>query len=340
VIQHGLGTTGKRAVELMVEKEGIEIVGAIARRKEKAGKDLGEVVGLGRKLGVVVSNDLDAVISETVADVVLDATYSRTREVYPYLVKGLERKLNWVTIAEELCNPWFQEPKLAGNIDRLAKRNGVTVLATGANPGFALDALPVFFSSACGKLKKIRARRAVDAAIFADSPVVVGNFGIGLTPGAYKKKEEAGAIFGHTGFPESVSVVAKALGWEGINIERTHEPMIAKVSRDFSPHLIIEPGQVVGSREICRATKDGEEVINFELAICWGFDPATDGIEAGFTCWLEGEPNIEITVKGIAEAGLMPTVTVSRAINLIPYVVKARPGMLNVTEVGLGSYLR
>jgi len=51
------------------------LVGAIARTRN-IGRDLGEVAGLDKKLGVLISNDPDSVLSQTKPDVVLHTTVS------------------------------------------------------------------------------------------------------------------------------------------------------------------------------------------------------------------------------------------------------------------------
>ena len=74
VVMYGLGYIGNGLVELMVDKEWIEIVGAIDSAKDKVGKDLGEVTGIGKKLGVIVSDDADAVLSSSKANLVAHST--------------------------------------------------------------------------------------------------------------------------------------------------------------------------------------------------------------------------------------------------------------------------
>lgn len=338
VIVHGAGVMGSLGVKMMAAKRSLKIVGAVARRKEKAGKDLGEVVGLGRELGVIVSNDADAVFSESVADVVLDTTCSHTREIYPVLAKALKAKLNFISIAEEMAYPWVNEPELALSIDKLARKNGVTVLGTGLNPGFALDAVPILFTGLSGNLTKVRARRLSDLSSFYKSSTILKHFGVGLTPEEYERQVQEGIVVGHVGLPEVVAIIADTLGWE-VKITETKEPLIAKVRRDISGY-IIEPGQVYGTRQVGRGLKDGEEVIVMEVLIGYGFDLETEGLKPGMRYWLEGEPYIEVDiVSGVTKAQDLSIATMARSINAIPYVVNARPGMLSIADMGLISYL-
>ncbi|MGD9920693.1 MAG: hypothetical protein AB7V13_04485, partial [Pseudorhodoplanes sp.] len=52
-VVYGVGKVGLVATSQMVEK-GIQIVAAFNRPGNKIGKDIGEIAGLGRKLGVLV----------------------------------------------------------------------------------------------------------------------------------------------------------------------------------------------------------------------------------------------------------------------------------------------
>ena len=55
ILLYGVGEVGSRIAKHLLEKEGIEIVGVIDMARDKVGKDLGEVLGLDKRLGVHVS---------------------------------------------------------------------------------------------------------------------------------------------------------------------------------------------------------------------------------------------------------------------------------------------
>ena len=64
VLMYGVGVVGGLIAKCLLEKEGVEIVGAVDVDKKKVGKDLGEVLGVGKKLGVRISDDLASVVSK------------------------------------------------------------------------------------------------------------------------------------------------------------------------------------------------------------------------------------------------------------------------------------
>jgi len=145
VIVYGVGAMGSGMVRMMLDKQWIEIVGAIGHSKTKIGKDLGEVAGVGRKLGSVISDD--SVLSEVKADMVLHATSFPASDMEFQIIKAVKGKANVITLTDSrLAYPWLHWPQLARRIDEAAKENGVTVLSTGISPGFMGDLVPIMFS--------------------------------------------------------------------------------------------------------------------------------------------------------------------------------------------------
>src|SRR3970040_2183519 len=112
VIQYGVGPIGAGIVRLMLEKPGIEIVGALDVDPAKVGKDLGEVAEAGRETGIRVS-DRPEVVLKTSADVVVHSTSSFLTDVAEQLFGCLEQGLNAISTCEELAYPFRKHPKLS-----------------------------------------------------------------------------------------------------------------------------------------------------------------------------------------------------------------------------------
>jgi len=140
VIVWGLGAMGSGMAKMLLSKKGFEIAGVLVNRSHKIGKDLGELLDINNKIGVVVSNNVNEVLQIS-ADVVLLSTTSFTKDVFPQIQQIIESGKNVVTIAEEMAYPICSEPELAQKIDELAKRHNVTVLGTGIS-GFIVKFIP------------------------------------------------------------------------------------------------------------------------------------------------------------------------------------------------------
>ena len=71
------------------------------------------------------------------------------------IVEILAAGLDVVSTAEELSFPWLAHPAEAAEIDAAARRAGKTVLGTGVNPGFVMDALPLFLTGICQRVNRV-----------------------------------------------------------------------------------------------------------------------------------------------------------------------------------------
>ena len=162
VLQWGLGAMGGGMARLMLEKSGLKLVAAVDGRPDYVGKDLGDVLGIGKTLGVTVTNKPETVLNKENVDIVVIATTSWTKDQMPDLRKIISAGINCISIAEEMSDPDAQCPELAKEIDELAKKHGVSVLGTGVNPGFVLDLLVVTLSGVCHSVERIEASRVND----------------------------------------------------------------------------------------------------------------------------------------------------------------------------------
>jgi 4-hydroxy-tetrahydrodipicolinate reductase len=339
VIQLGCGAMGQEIIRQVLSKQTLQLVGAIAR-KTNVGQDVGKVMGIG-ELGVTISSDMDSVFANTKADVLVDATASRTRLVFPYLMKALEAGLNVVTICEEMTNPWLKEPELAKKLDETAKKHGVTVVETGMNPGFYLDVLPFVVTSVCSEVRRITGERVVDSSGMPHSRATNEAFGIGLNAKEFQRKRADGSIPGHVGISETMHVFADALGWELTEVHEELEPLFSKVVKDFSPYCVIQPGQVYGLSYRGYGLRGKEVVFDFKGALCVKPNMETDRIEPCFQLSIEGNPSFKVNLEGLTTGDNMRVATAARAVNWIPYVVEAKPGLLtNLREFPLVGYSR
>ena len=162
VVLYGCGVMGRKIAEAILGKEGFEIVGAIDIARELIGKDLGEILETPRKLGVTVQKD--SLIKNVNAQAVILTTTSHLKSVLPQITQCVKAGLNVISTSEELSYPWERVPKLAQEIDDLAKEHGVTVVGTGINPGFLMDTLPIFLTAPCLKVNTIKVTRMMNSA--------------------------------------------------------------------------------------------------------------------------------------------------------------------------------
>jgi 4-hydroxy-tetrahydrodipicolinate reductase len=326
VALYGVGAVGSLIAKSLLEKKGVKIVGAIDVAKEKVGKDLGEVLGLNRKIGITISSDVDVVLSKTKPDIAIHATSSYLKDTYPQIVSIVKHGVNVISTCEELSYPYYSEPKIAKELDRLAKKHDVTVLGTGINPGFLMDTLVITLTAACQKIEKIEAARVMDAA--TRRLPFQRKIGAGLTVEEFKQKIEKREITGHVGLEQSIAMIAAALAWklDEIRIDPV-EPVIAKEPAE-SEFIKVDAGKVAGLRQTARGIRKGKEVIVLDFQAYIGAKEEYDAIT------ITGVPTIKQRIQPCVhgDAG-----TVAIIVNSIPKVLKASAGLLTMKDLPVPS---
>ncbi len=129
-VQFGCGLIGCSVVRYAWQRPDIELVGAVGIDKSLIGRDLGEVAGIKNKLGVSISADANAALSQARTDVVFLTTGSSLKDFYPQVEKYVAAGADVVLTCEELSYPYRKDFQLSAEIDKIAKANNVTVLAT------------------------------------------------------------------------------------------------------------------------------------------------------------------------------------------------------------------
>jgi len=326
VVLYGIGAVGSRIAKFLLEKKGIEVVGAIDVAKDKVGRDLGEVLGSEKRLGVAVSDDADAVLSKVKADMVVHATSSFLKDVYPQLEKVITHGVDVVSTCEELSYPYVTSPELAKKLDQLAKKHKVTVLGTGINPGFLMDTLVITLTGVCQKVNKIKVTRLMNAG--TRRVPFQKKIGAGLRVDEFKEKIRSKIITGHVGLEQSIAMIADALGWKLDKIEvDTVEPVVAKKYVE-SEAIKVKPGQAAGLRQISRGIRGGKETITLDFQAYIGAEDEYDSIT------IEGEPNINQKISPCVHGDLG---TVAIIVNSIPKVINASPGLVTMKELPIPS---
>ena len=103
VVQFGCGPIGCSVIRYASNRPDIEVVGAIDIDAGLVGRDLGEVAGIDDRLGVLISPEADAILSQTKPDVVFLTTSSSLRVVYAQVGKCIDAGANVISTCEELA---------------------------------------------------------------------------------------------------------------------------------------------------------------------------------------------------------------------------------------------
>ena len=321
VIQYGLGPIGSAVARHVTERAGLELVGGVDVDPAKTGRDVGEVIALGRPLGFPVSARLSEVLARTPADVVIHATSSYFDLFEKQILEILAAGLDVVSTAEELSFPWLAHAGQATEIDAAARQARKTVLGTGVNPGFIMDSLPLMLTAICQSVDHIEVIRVINASTRRGP--FQAKIGSGMTVEAFNARMATGRM-GHVGLPESVGMVFDTLGHRLESYETWVEPVVAGV-RISTGYFDVKPGMVCGVNQVAVAHDDTGEFMRLT------FRAALDAGEDGDTIKIIGKPNLEVTLKGTN--GDLATVAI--AVNAVRCVKEANPGLVTMRDLPL-----
>jgi len=189
-------------------------------------------------------------------DVVVIATTTRFRDIADDVETAINAGSNVLVSAEEAANPFIVDFDRATTLDSLARSKGVSVAGTGLNPGLIFDALVLTLLGATQRNCRIHVRRVVDISGFGET--VLRRIGVGKSVADFTAAVECEEILGHAGFPQSISVVANALGIHLERIEKTLLPVITDQEINLPGKMTIFKGQSAGVNQTYTAIVDGE----------------------------------------------------------------------------------
>jgi 4-hydroxy-tetrahydrodipicolinate reductase len=318
----GLGSTGQAITRLLLQTPSVKVVGVTDPAPASAGKDLGTVLGLPRRLRIKVDGTPERFIKKLRADAAFVCTSSILKEVKPQLLGLVARRVHVLTSCEELAFPVPPRVAAAREIDREARKRKVSVMAAGLNPGFAMDALALVLTAPCTGVRRVSVTRVQDAG--TRRLPLQRRLGAGLNSGQFRRAVTEGTVR-HVGLVESAHMIASSLGWKLDKVDETLEPAIAPRDLD-TEYLRIAAGAAAGIRQSVRGYRKGELAVKLDLQVYVGAEAPRDHI------LIDAEPPVEATIAG-GIAGEVATAALF--VNALPRLLAAPPGLVNVRDLPL-----
>lgn len=306
----GVGTVATAALKLCRQRPWMDVVGAVRSRSSAAARP-------GAWAGVRVWTDPEVML-ETRPDVALVATRSELDSVLPMVELCARKGVHVICTSEELAWPDVEQPGVGAYLHGAAEDSGVVVAATGINPGFAFDALPLVLAGAAWDVSKIVVQRTLDASVFGRG--VHRSLGIGYTEAGFRRAVRSRRVRGHIGFAESARVIADRMGLRIERFDEKIDPVLADRVHVLAGYTI-EPPATAGVVQLAKTTVGGQEWLRFELAL--HVAPEAVGWQTRDRIIIHGENELDLTI----EPG-MPAVSTTAAllVNAVPAVLAADPG--------------
>jgi 4-hydroxy-tetrahydrodipicolinate reductase len=325
VLHVGLGPIGAAIASQIAARKGFRIVGAIDIDSRKIGQDVGVIIGAPRKLRVKVAVEIGKTIKAVKPDVAVLCTGSSLKGVLPELLEVIKHRVPVVTTTEEAAYPQKANRDVAKRIDDAARKAKVAVLGTGVNPGFTMDSLPIALSAVCERVDRIEVRRVQDARI--RRLPFQQKIGAGLTAEEFQRKLENRSV-GHVGFTESIQMVSDAIGWK-----------LDKITDDVSPRIadqaVASEWLSVAAGQVCGIVQDGVGYVKGEPKITLRLEAYLGAPDSYDSVLIEGSPRISSKIDGGVHGDIA---TASIAVNSIPAVLAAAPGLRTMRDMRLPSF--
>ena len=335
VVQWTTGNVGKRSVRAVVGLPHLELVGCYAWSDDKVGADVGELCGIDA-VGVHATNDVDALLAGKPDVVVYNPMWPSTDEV----VRILEAGVNVVSTAAFINGA--SKPADRDRIAAACEKGGASIFGTGISPGF-VELLGIAVANICDRIDKLTIDEASDTTLY-DSPATELPCGFGRPiddPELPGMAARGTAVFG-----EAVAMVADALGVDLDEIVCVDE--YAEATEDVvMDSWTIPKGHVAGVHASWQGRVGDRTVV--ELNVRWRKGQTLEPnwpIQEGHVIRVEGRPTVTATVEYLPPPDFEATtfadfmvlgmiMTAMPAINAIPHVVAAPPGIVTYTDLPL-----
>lgn len=340
VVQWATGNVGRRSLAAIIGHPELDLVGLYVHSAAKSGQDAGDIAGTG-PTGVVATSDIETLI-ELRPDCVC---YMPQVLDHDLLERFLRAGINVVTTCGGLVTGTNFPARVIERIEAAAQQGGATFLGTGFDPGYA-NLLTGFLTGACRRVHSVKLFETLDCTTYpsAEAWAAIG-FGkqieerssgpltMPTDPSQRPPSPDLPAFF------DALDLVADMLAVELHEKEALVERAAATQDLDLG-WMHIPEGSLAGTRRTYRGHVRGRPVV--ELQVCWTM--THDHLDRdwklpeGYRIEIEGEPRVEASitfgpslVEGLSDEtdvmGVLLVGTAMAAVNAIPLVCSARPGL-------------
>ena len=331
VVQWATGNIGTRALRAVIEHPNMRLVGLYVHSEAKAGRDAGELCGLA-PVGVTATRSIDDIVALG-ADCIL---YMQQGCDFDDVCRLLASGANVVATRSEFHNPASLDPAVRERIEDACRRGGTSIHSTGSSPGFISEALPLVLTSIQRRLDGYRISEFADLSSRNSPDLLFGVMGFGRPPMPEAAPGRAHHL--RESFGPSLRLVADALGLPFDSIEASAEVATARRTTRIAAGTL-EAGTVAAQRTTVCGMRNGKTLMSFTANwYCTSdIDPAWELHPTGWHVAVEGDTPLDVSIRFPVPAerwaAVSPGLTAHRAVNAIPYVCAAPPGIRTTVDL-------
>jgi 4-hydroxy-tetrahydrodipicolinate reductase len=330
VVQWATGNIGARALRAVIEHPDLTLAGVYVHTPAKAGKDAGELCGLGAT-GVVATQDIDEILALGADCVLYMPASCDMDQVCRLLASGV----NVVTTRGEFHRAGSLHPAVRQRVEAACDAGGTSIHSTGSSPGFITEAIPLVLTSIQRRLDGLAIGEFADLSQ-RDSPGLLFEvMGFGKRPAEFDVRRFS---YGRISFGPSLQLLADALGMPLESVEASGE--VAAAHRPVRIAAgVLEAGTVAAQRMTVLGIRGGRPLLRF--CATWycttDLDLSWDLRATGWHVLVEGDAPLDIDIRfpvPIERMGATsPAYTANRAVNAVPFVCAAPPGIRSTLDL-------
>lgn len=335
VIQWATGTTGRKSLRHLVGRNDFELVGVRVYDPAKVGVDAGVLCGLA-EIGLAATDDRAALIAAE-ADVVLymGKVEVDTAGCFADVIDLLASGKNVVATGSRFIHPRSLDNALADALEDACRRGGSSFLGLGLFPGFAGESLAPVLARLTHRAQRIDVREVLNYSTYPSRDLIFTAMGYGHDP-----EDDAPLLanpdYAAAAWIGSVSVLAQSLGLQ-IREVRGYRDVVT-TPRTLTVAAGEIPAGTVGAMRFGVIADCGGITLAVEHLTRMADDLAPDWpTEIGYEVCFAGEPDLRlhfaIGAAGEDHADQGCLATAMHAINAIPAVIAAPPGVLDLSTV-------
>jgi hypothetical protein len=324
VVQWSTGNIGLGSLRAVIQHPRLELVGVWVHSPEKVGRDAGELCGLG-PVGVKATHSIDEIIALK-PDCVL--YMQQSFNLYD-VCRLLESGANIVTTRAEFHNPAKVDPAIRGPVEEACRRGGSSIHSTGSSPGFITEAVLIALTSIQRRIDCVTIDEFGDMTSRNSPDLMFRVMGFGKKPGTPLDHEQD---LIHLSRLNSLALIADAMSLPLDDVQVIEEVAVARRTIRIAAG-VIEAGTVAATRTTQQGFRNGHPFLRVRSN--WycttDTDPAWDLRETGWRILIEGDTPLDVSmtfpVPPDRYASVSPGYTAHRAVNAVPYVCAAPPGI-------------
>jgi 4-hydroxy-tetrahydrodipicolinate reductase len=330
VVQWATGNIGTRSLQGVIGHPDLSLVGLYVYSPDKVGRDAGELGGLA-PTGVLATDDIEEILGLGADCVLYMPRALDVEEVCQLLASGS----NVVTTRGEFHHPGSMDPDTRERIEAACRLGGVSIHSTGSSPGFISEAVPLVLTSIQRRLDGLVIEEFADLSMRNSPELLFDLMGYGRDPAAFDPGRWS---HGAESFGPSLRLVADALGLPLDAVEATGEVAVARRTTEIAAGRL-EAGTVAAQRMRVTGLRDGHPLLAFEANwYCTAdLDPAWDLGPTGWRLTVAGDAPLRVDMPfdfPLEEMGAYsPGYTANRAVNAVPVVCRAEPGIRTSVEL-------